>query len=468
MGGWIKPEFAQDDFGPGHKSTVVVASGSQIVKNRVVTISAGEASLADAGVITSEELCAAGVSSATKNAGDELAVAFGGDVSLELAFPVSAGDFVKVYSEGKVGPALVSSDSFAVRTQVSGSDFGNQPTNDGIEVVSSSASDTQYLDLYGTTHGGVVVVKERIQLTGTTPVSTTKVDWGRLLGAIIPLGLGAAAVGTITIREASGNATITTITAGQRSSGVEYPDTDMEAAFAHPVSFSSDLTTDKVVGVVGVGADGSTVVMEAVTLADTAQIMTATALSEITYLLVGDFESANILTQRLSPFSDNLSIVGIAKEAGDAGDVVEISFKPREVTKKDEDLGDLHYVSGQVAAADLIACFTTPIELLPAPPSGFSYEMESMKLFWDYGSVAVTLGSMATITLKIGTQGPFVAFLPVTILSGTADASLIVKAVSSSLENGRVTITANADATSGGTGSVLRWEAWFRVSPISL
>jgi hypothetical protein len=95
--------------------------------------------------------------------------------------------------------------------------FTNQPANDGVEGISSSASDTQVCTIYGTVSGGNerVVVSEALTLTGTSQASTTRTNWNNILG----IRCASNAVGTITFREASGNATITTITAGNAVAG---------------------------------------------------------------------------------------------------------------------------------------------------------------------------------------------------------------------------------------------------------
>ncbi|MCX8129777.1 MAG: hypothetical protein N3I35_06725 [Clostridia bacterium] len=101
--------------------------------------------------------------------------------------------------------------------------FTNQPSNDGVEIVSSSANDTQKITIFGTTNGTSNVVYETVTLTGTTAVATTKTDWGNIYGAFLGdiYGLNSTpAVGTITIREASGDQAITTIAATKRSKGM--------------------------------------------------------------------------------------------------------------------------------------------------------------------------------------------------------------------------------------------------------
>jgi hypothetical protein len=87
-----------------------------------------------------------------------------------------------------------------------GSAFTNQPANDGIEVVSDSALDiTQTVTIIGTTTGTDTVVVETVTLTGTTAVSTVKTNWG----IVLAVKKSAVTAGTVTVREASANATIT-------------------------------------------------------------------------------------------------------------------------------------------------------------------------------------------------------------------------------------------------------------------
>ena len=88
--------------------------------------------------------------------------------------------------------------------------FTNQPANDGVEFVSDNAGDTtQTVQICGTTNGADTskLLCETVTLNGTTQVSTAKTDWG----AILTAKKSAATTGTVTIREASGNATITTM-----------------------------------------------------------------------------------------------------------------------------------------------------------------------------------------------------------------------------------------------------------------
>lgn len=103
------------------------------------------------------------------------------------------------------------------------SGFTNQPANDGVEVVSNSAGDTGKCTIFGTTNGTGVFAYETITLNGVTAVATTKTDWGNIYGVFLGDIYGqniTPAVGTITIREASADQTITTLAANAISKGM--------------------------------------------------------------------------------------------------------------------------------------------------------------------------------------------------------------------------------------------------------
>jgi len=103
------------------------------------------------------------------------------------------------------------------------SGFTNQPDGDGVEVVSNSASDTGKLTIFGTNKTTGVLEYETITLTGATVVSTVEDDWDDILGAFLGDIYGKnikAAVGTITLRKATGDGAITTLTAAAISTGM--------------------------------------------------------------------------------------------------------------------------------------------------------------------------------------------------------------------------------------------------------
>jgi hypothetical protein len=103
------------------------------------------------------------------------------------------------------------------------SGFTNQPADDGVEVVSDSASDVGKCTIFGTTHSTGAFAYETVTLNGVTEVATTKVDWGNIYGIFLGDIEGkniSPAVGTITVREASAYQTITTIVATKISKGL--------------------------------------------------------------------------------------------------------------------------------------------------------------------------------------------------------------------------------------------------------
>lgn len=106
--------------------------------------------------------------------------------------------------------------------QVGGAAFTNMPAGDAVEVLSDNAGDTNKLTIFGTNNTTGLLKYETVTMTGTSVVTTTETDWGNVYGLFLGDIYGknsTVAVGTITAREASGNAAITTIAAGVRSRG---------------------------------------------------------------------------------------------------------------------------------------------------------------------------------------------------------------------------------------------------------
>ena len=161
--------------------------------------------------------------------------------------------FIRNYNDGFGMPvytgvtqaALTSGSDMLAAT--AGGNFGNQPANDGVEIVSDSTADTtQQITLYGVLNGATTtLVTETLTLTGTTQLDSAYTDWATILG----VELDSAAAGTITVREASGNATITTIASGTLTAGVHIP-TLMNANGAIPVHDASGAST-AAVGLIG-------------------------------------------------------------------------------------------------------------------------------------------------------------------------------------------------------------------------
>lgn len=108
-------------------------------------------------------------------------------------------------------------------TSGAGVAFANAPANEKVEMVSDAAGDTtQKITIVGITTGTDTLVAEEMALNGATQVDSVKADWGVILAAWVSSGTLAAG-STVTLREASGNATITTLTPENPTSGVETP-----------------------------------------------------------------------------------------------------------------------------------------------------------------------------------------------------------------------------------------------------
>jgi len=106
--------------------------------------------------------------------------------------------------------------------------FTNPPTNDGWEAVSSSAGDTtQFLKVCGTLTGGDSkdLTCETIALNGTTQIASVTVTYDAIYTARLcttsACVANTTAAGTVTVRKASNNATITTLAPGASKSATQ-------------------------------------------------------------------------------------------------------------------------------------------------------------------------------------------------------------------------------------------------------
>jgi hypothetical protein len=101
--------------------------------------------------------------------------------------------------------------------------FGNQPDGDALEILSNSASDVGLCTIWGTDKTTGLLCVETITLTGTDAVTTVKTNWDDIVAVFLGDRFGGnitRAVGTITIREASTNGAVTTITATNFQKGM--------------------------------------------------------------------------------------------------------------------------------------------------------------------------------------------------------------------------------------------------------
>lgn len=185
----------------------------------------------------------------------------------------------------------------ALASTGNGSAFGNQPSDDGVELVSSDNADTtQVMTIIGTTTGTDTVVVENVTLTGTSVASTVKTNWG----VILAVKKSAATAGTVTVREASGNATIVTLAAAVLSAGVvSYSNTLPKGGL---VLFVASGATTKQIGIKGTNSAG-TVIYDSQALSGTTAVYSNSTFADVTEVYVGDVENSVSVTPTLGAAS---------------------------------------------------------------------------------------------------------------------------------------------------------------------
>jgi len=176
----------------------------------------------------------------------------------------------------------------AITASTAGGNFGNQPNNDGVEIISSKNTDkSMKVTLYGTIHGATtVVVSETLTLNGTTVVSSAKTDWSAILG----VEMDSIAAGTVTIRKATGDATITSMATTVLSSGI-VAITDSRGR-DQKLRIDANGASTKIVGVVGTSPTGSVIGYAAALDGTTEKDLSAYQYRTITKVLMGDVASA--------------------------------------------------------------------------------------------------------------------------------------------------------------------------------
>lgn len=302
-----------------------IVAGAAIPANRLVELTAAGAFVK--APLNSLRVVGGLLSDVNVDQGANTYIGSGYDIDLVAAAPLVTGCGIKAADNGRVcqhvDAALTGS---TIKQTAAGSAFGNQPANDTVTIVSSSASDTQTATIIGTTNGGVVVVTEDVVLTGTTPVDTVKTDWG----VILAVKLSSAAVGTVTIKEKSGGLTITTITAAASSKGVNAVAAASQGAHnVIPTAVGSDTTT-KTIGIQYTQTDGSTVAYQAVALNNTTAAAFGTAALLVTEVYSGDLEGTRTATVAVGAEEDENRRCGRAMESqATVGEVAACAIWPR-------------------------------------------------------------------------------------------------------------------------------------------
>lgn len=171
--------------------------------------------------------------------------------------------------------------------------FAAQPANEKVEILSDAAGDTtQKVTIVGITTGTDTVVVEEMTLNGTTQVDSVKADWGVILAAWVSSGTLTAA-STVTIREASGNATITTLTPAITSRGVEtVTSTDYNGVLVDLVCSG---TGTKQIGIKGTDNAGA-VQYDSQALNGVTVVTSNLPFATVTAIYTGDLEATRTVT----------------------------------------------------------------------------------------------------------------------------------------------------------------------------
>jgi hypothetical protein len=197
-----------------------------------------------------------------------------------------------------------------IGTSSAGGNFANQPLNDSVQVLSSSAADTtQIVTLYGTTTGTNTVVKQTVALNGTTAVTSAKVNWGQILGVT----LSASCAGTVTIRKTTGPATIITLATTVLSAGLVAVTAPGAAYNGIPAVVAGGAST-KQFGVIGTTAAGAQQ-LDSVALNGATSVPLNLSFQTIQFLLVGDNATATTTTLSVGPADSAAASIGVALEA---------------------------------------------------------------------------------------------------------------------------------------------------------
>ena len=197
-----------------------------------------------------------------------------------------------------------------------GVEFTNQPANDGVEIVSSDAGDTtQTVTVYYTRNalGDTVYVQSGLALNGTTQVALTHTD----VELVLAVEKSAATTGTITFREASGNATIVTLAAGTLSAGKIAVTAGQTRAYnTAPTAVAGGAST-KQVGLIGTD-ENDAVLYDSQALNGTTPVTMNDTFKTVTFLLVGDIAAATTVTVKIGAEDNRRLYAGFALEAAAA------------------------------------------------------------------------------------------------------------------------------------------------------
>lgn len=299
------------------KWAIRVQADGTIPKNRFVEKDASSGNIEVAGL---DSVRVIGANQDAARASDDFFYAENGAVEITAGSPIVGGQRVKVGTSGK-GIAFI--DSSLINTEIAsfdGAGFTNQPANDGVTAVSTSATDTtQTLTVYGVDNSGVFKTEE-LALNGDTDVdSSTVTDWS----SIVAVELDAVCAGDVELSETSGGLEIITLSAGDTSAGFETI-TDGYAYNKKATVVADGASTGEMV-VYHEATDGATATTMVATLNGTSEVALGTASYKITQVLTGGVASGVNVDLDVTGTEDDLKLcVGRALESGSVGDDVTV------------------------------------------------------------------------------------------------------------------------------------------------
>ena len=178
----------------------------------------------------------------------------------------------------------------------SGADFGNQPDNDYLHIVSDDATDfMQTVTIYGVGHDLTTISKVSVKLNGTTAVN---VYWNSPSGTtnygnILAIEVDGDHAGTITVQEASADATIKALATGTNSYGIVTPDNTR--GYAMPVYVLAEGASTKVVGIWGHTTTGGETGEQITLIDNSTAVYTKASFVDVTKILTGDLAAATVI-----------------------------------------------------------------------------------------------------------------------------------------------------------------------------
>ncbi len=293
--------------GAGVFSGVVTSGKTATAKRFTEIVAAGTVEDAGNGDV------AVGVPVASRTAGQTAQIMTKGKCTLDAQVGFPAGDFVRSGTDGKAINVCLS--SLVTVLTGTGANFGNQPASDTVDVVSNSALDDDgpVVTVYGTAADDSFL-SEEYALNGTSAVEGTE-TFKNVCGVIIE----GVTAGTVTVKEHSGGATITTITAGtNKTAGVLTPARTGGSAFNQDLGINTDNTEQVLVFGIDPDGDAQTTVVTGTSGTDTV----GDTYGSITYIMVGDCAAA---TRALTATAESAHLAwGVAAEVAVAGQEVDV------------------------------------------------------------------------------------------------------------------------------------------------